>query len=53
MLAKAAGITKTTIRITIGIKGYLRTTEIPEDRLKFLLIALSLILATHFHNKPF
>tara|TARA_B100001146_G_scaffold89029_1_gene78936 strand:- start:1448 stop:1600 length:153 start_codon:yes stop_codon:yes gene_type:complete len=50
MLAKAAGIIKTMIRMAIGIKGYLRTAEIPEGSFRFLLIALSLILATHFQH---
>ena len=50
MLAKAAGITKTMIRMAIGIKGYLRTAEIRAGRFKLPLIALSFIVATHFQH---
>ena len=41
MLAKAAGITKTIIRMTIGIKGYLRAAAITAEGFNPPLIVLS------------
>ena len=41
MLAKAEGITKTIIRMTIGIKGYLRAAAITAEGLNPPLIPLS------------